>query len=111
LQLDEFLDIGASKAATKSRLPLAVEGGHADEVDVSEGIDHRPLLEGDRAARPISAAGLNRRTLGERRQGEPTVLEIDLGQRATVADERGEHSRRAIDELGDAMLRVGHAGH
>ena len=33
-----------AKAATKSRLPLAVEGGHADEVDVSEGIHHRTDL-------------------------------------------------------------------
>jgi hypothetical protein len=33
-----------TKAATRSRLLLAVEGGHADEVDVSEGIDNRTDL-------------------------------------------------------------------
>ena len=43
-----------ANAATKPRLPLAVEGSHADEADVSEGIDDRTLFATLTSARHLS---------------------------------------------------------
>jgi hypothetical protein len=40
-----------AKAATKPRLPQAIEGSHADEVDVLKRIDHRTLPSGCDAVR------------------------------------------------------------
>src|ERR1039457_133463 len=77
-------------------------------------IDHRPLLEGDRAARPISAAGLNRRTLTATSRGGRRGVASYRDRPAPLARARGRirlqagvsHAESGFAETSAALVKA-----